>query len=77
MLCELIFSVGLTLGCVQPPAPTPTRDLAAEVMVEQGRQQQAEVDAAIAKRNKFYARSGKCSDCGAVDTYPFPQPKKD
>jgi hypothetical protein len=76
MLCEIIFAAGLTLGCLPPPPPPP-RDLAADVLVEQQSQQQAEVDAALAKRDKLYRGLNKCSDCGAVDTYPFPQAKKD
>jgi hypothetical protein len=72
MICEIILAVGLSLGCVEQPP----RDLAAEVMVEQAEKEQAEVDAAIAKRNKLYARSGKCSDCGVMNTDPFPQTKE-
>jgi hypothetical protein len=75
MFCELILAVGLGLGCAEPPQP-PARDQAAEVLVEQDARQQAKFDAAIARRNKLYARSGKCSDCGVMNTDPFPQRKE-
>lgn len=74
MFCEIILAVGLSFGC--PPPPPPVRDQAADVLVEQADRQQAEFDAAIARRNKFYARSGKCSDCGVMNTDPFPQRKE-
>ena len=74
MFCEIILAVGLGLGCSSPPPSA--RDQAAEVMIEQANRQQAEFDAAIAKRNKLYARSGKCSDCGVMNTDPFPQRKE-
>ena len=75
MFCEIILAVGFGLGCVEPPPTPPARDQAAEVMIEQETRQQEDFDAAIARRNKFYARSGKCSDCGEMNTDPFPQPK--
>ena len=69
MLCEMILAVGLGLGCVDLP---PQRDLAAEVLIEQDKQQQAEFDAAIAKRNRLYRRAPECSDCPRLNTVPFP-----
>ena len=69
MLCSLLFAIGLsTVPCVEPPPP---RDQAAEVLVEQADRQQADFDAAIAKRNKLYRGLGECSDCGKVNTVPF------
>jgi hypothetical protein len=75
MFCEIILAVGLGLGCTEPPPP-PARDQAAEILIEQEARQQAEFEEAIARRNKFYGRSGKCSDCGVMNTDPFPQPKE-
>jgi hypothetical protein len=43
--------------------------------IEQANRQKAEADAAIAKRDRLYRGLGKCRDCGAMNTDPFPQKK--
>lgn len=73
MLCEIVLAVGLGLGCVEQP----TRDLAAEVLIEQEQRQVAEFEEAKAKRNKLYRGLGECQDCGKLNTLPFPQTAKD
>lgn len=69
MLCTILVAIGLGSGCVETPPP---RDQAAEVLIEQDNRQQAEVQAALAKRDRLYRRLGeKCDDCGKLDTRPF------
>lgn len=69
MLCSILFAIGLSAAqCVELP---PQRDQAAEILIEQEARQQAEFEAAIAKRNKLYRGLGECSDCGKLNTIPF------
>jgi hypothetical protein len=72
MLCQIVIAIGLSFGCIDQPPP---RDQAAEILIEQERQRDAEFEAAKAKRNRLYRGMGECRDCGKLDTVPFPQRK--
>jgi hypothetical protein len=72
MFCEIVLSVGLSFGCVDHPK----RDLAAEVLVEQEKRGDAEVDEAKERRNRLYHGLGECQDCGKLNTVPFPMTKE-
>lgn len=72
MFCEIVLSVGLSLGCVDHP----TRDLAAEVLIEQEKRGDAEVEEAKERRNRLYRGLGECQDCGKINAVPFPMKKE-
>ncbi|MGF7213207.1 hypothetical protein GGE65_007843 [Skermanella aerolata] len=71
MLCTVILALGLTIAsCPKPPPP---RDEAAEVLIEQEKRQKTEFEEALAKRDKLYRGLDRCTDCGKLNTYPFPK----
>lgn len=69
-LCSILIAIGLGAGCVDP---TPPRDRAAEVLVEQEQARQDEFAEAMEKRRRLYEGIGTCRNCGTINTDPFPQ----
>lgn len=72
MFCTAMAALGIAVAsCSQPVMPE--RDRAAEILIEQEAERQADFDAAMAKRAKLYEGLGECPDCGKMKTYPFPK----